>query len=216
MRDKRLARSPRAQRALADLTDRSLNFDPDELAAAGPHNGWHVDDYREELPAESSGEPEDGATFDVAQRLMSDYAFADPSIIRAVYDPASGLADRNMLLQARFGPLRFFLGCRVGAITDETRTVDGRKARVWVGATARWRATSSAARWTTRSGSGSTTARSSFASTSCRDGRTSATRSSGWASGSSAAASSDASHVARASGWPSSSSGCGRTSGRVH
>jgi uncharacterized protein (UPF0548 family) len=131
MRDKRLARSPRAQRALADLTDRSLNFDPDELAAAGPHNGWHVDDYRQELPAESSGEPEDGGTFDVAQRLMSDYTFADPSIIRAVYDPAGGLADRNMLLQARFGPLRFFLGCRVGAITDETRTVDGRKARVW-------------------------------------------------------------------------------------
>jgi uncharacterized protein (UPF0548 family) len=36
-----------------------------------------------------------------------------------------------MLLQARYGPLRIFLGCRVGAIVDETRAVDGRRARVW-------------------------------------------------------------------------------------
>jgi uncharacterized protein (UPF0548 family) len=62
---------------------------------------------------------------------MFDYAFADPAIVRAVFDPASGLANRNMLLQARFGPLRFFLGCRVGAIADEARMVDGRPARIW-------------------------------------------------------------------------------------
>jgi hypothetical protein len=36
-----------------------------------------------------------------------------------------------MLLQVRFGPLRFFFGCRVSTITDETRTVDGREVRVW-------------------------------------------------------------------------------------
>ena len=62
---------------------------------------------------------------------MADYAFADPAIVRAVYDPASDLADRNMLLQARFGPLRLYFGCRVGTITDETRVVNGREARVW-------------------------------------------------------------------------------------
>lgn len=62
---------------------------------------------------------------------MGDYAFADPAIVRAIFDPASELANRNMLLQARFGPLRFFLGCRVGAVVDETRTVQGRAVRVW-------------------------------------------------------------------------------------
>lgn len=36
-----------------------------------------------------------------------------------------------MLLEAHFGPLRFLLGCRVGAIADEARTVDGRAVRVW-------------------------------------------------------------------------------------
>lgn len=131
MLDKRLAATPRAQRALAELAGRPLNFDPAELEAAGPQTGWHVDDYRQALPAEALGEPVSGGSFEIAQRLMRDYAFADPAIIRAVFDPASGLANRNMLLQAHFGPLRFLLGCRVGTVADETRTVDGRPVRIW-------------------------------------------------------------------------------------
>ena len=131
MLDERLAATPRAQRALADLAGRRLNFDPAELEGAGPHNGWHVDDYRAPLPSEPPGEPLAGASFEIARQLMCDYAFADPKIVRAVFDPAHGLADRNMLLQVRFGPLRLFAGCRVGTIVDETRTVEGRAVRVW-------------------------------------------------------------------------------------
>ncbi|MGH2942827.1 MAG: DUF1990 family protein, partial [Solirubrobacteraceae bacterium] len=131
MLDERLAATPRAQRMLAALAGRSLNFDPAEIAGAVPETGWHVDDYDQPLPAEPPGEPVAGASFEIARRLMSDYAFADPAIVRAVFDPAGELADRNMLLQVRFGPLRFLLGCRVGAIADETRTVGGRAVRVW-------------------------------------------------------------------------------------
>ncbi len=131
MLDERLAASPRARRALAELAGRPLNFDPDDLADASAQTGWQLDDYRRPLPAEPPGEPVPGGSFQIAQRLMSDYAFADPAIVRAVYDPAAGLANRNMLLQVRYGPLRFFFGCRVGAITDETRTIDGRAVRVW-------------------------------------------------------------------------------------
>jgi len=129
--DKGLAAKARAQRALAELAGRPLNFDPATLTSAGRQTGWHVDDYRQPLPAEAPGEPAPGGSFETAQQLMCDYAFADPAIVRAVFDPAVGLAHRNMLLQARFGPLRFFLGCRVGAITDELRTVAGRSVRVW-------------------------------------------------------------------------------------
>jgi len=129
--DRELAATPRAQRALAELVDRPLNFDPAALESAGRQTGWQVDDYRQPLPAEPPGEPVRGGSFENAQRLMCDYAFADPAIVRAAFDPASGLANRNMLLQARFGPLRFFLGCRVGAITDETRAVAGRAVRIW-------------------------------------------------------------------------------------
>jgi uncharacterized protein (UPF0548 family) len=131
MLHEKLAATPRARRALADLTRRSLNFDPDEVAAARPGSGWNIDDYRQPLAPEPPGEPVEHGSFAIAQQLMSDYAFADPKVVRAVYDPAQGLANRNMLLQVRFGPLRFFFGCRVGAITDETRTVDGRPVRIW-------------------------------------------------------------------------------------
>jgi uncharacterized protein (UPF0548 family) len=131
MLDERLAATPRAQRALTALAGRSLNFDPAQLAGAGPQTGWRVDDYCRPLPAEPPGEPVAGASFEAARRLMSEYAFADPAIVRAVFDPASALSNRNMLLQVRFGPLRFLVGCRVGAIVDEARTVDGRAVRIW-------------------------------------------------------------------------------------
>jgi len=129
--DRALAATPRAQRALAQLAGRPLNFDPAALDGAGPNTGWHVDDYRQPLPAERPGEPARGASFEIARQLMRDYAFADPAIVRAVFDPASELANRNMLLEVRFGLLRFLLGCRIGAIVDETRTVDGRTVRIW-------------------------------------------------------------------------------------
>ncbi len=127
----RPAASARARRALAELAGRPLNFDPAELEGAGPQSGWHVDDYRRALPREPPGDPLPGGSFETARRLMSDYAFADPAIVRAVFDPGGGLANRNMLLEARFGPLRFLLGCRVGAVADETRLVEGRAVRVW-------------------------------------------------------------------------------------
>jgi uncharacterized protein (UPF0548 family) len=129
--DERLAATPRAQRALAALAARPLNAGPGELAAASPQTGWHVDDYRRPLAPEPPGEPLAAGSFAIARRLMTDYAFADPAIVRAVFDPAGGLANRNMLLQVRFGPLRFLVGCRVGAITDETRSAGGRAVRVW-------------------------------------------------------------------------------------
>jgi uncharacterized protein (UPF0548 family) len=129
--DEGLAATPRAQRALAELAGRPLNFDPAELHDASPRTGWHIDDYCQPLPAEAPGPPVAGASFERARALMRDYAFADPAVVRAVYDPAAGLANRNMLLQVRFGPLRLFFGCRVGSITDEARTVDGRPVHVW-------------------------------------------------------------------------------------
>ena len=131
MLDERLAADPRARRALAELAGRQLNFDPVELATAGRGSGWHVDDYRQPLPGEAAGSPVPGGSFERARELMRDYAFADPAIVRAVFDPAGPLAARNMLLQARVGPLRLFLGCRVGPVVDETRTIDGRAVAIW-------------------------------------------------------------------------------------
>lgn len=67
----------------------------------------------------------------MARRLMRGYEFADPSIVRAVYDPAHGLEGRDMVLELRFRALRFYAGVRVASVYEETRRVRGREGRVW-------------------------------------------------------------------------------------
>ena len=63
--------------------------------------------------------------------VLREYGFADPSLIRAVYDPTQPLEDRDMLLEGRFMGLSFMLGVRVVATVDETTELEGRPARVW-------------------------------------------------------------------------------------
>ena len=106
-----------------------VNFDPaGEHSAAG---GWNVDDLCQSLPPEPPGEPVEGGSWEIARRLMRGYEFADPSIVRAMYDPEEPLEDRTMLLQLRFYGLRFRAGVRVSSVYDEQRTEKGRAARVW-------------------------------------------------------------------------------------
>ncbi len=118
------------QRRLARLRDLPLNYDPE-----APHpaeDGWRVDDYCQPLPAEPPGEPVAGGPFQVAQRLLRDYKVADPKLVRVTYDHAAPLEHRDMLLELRFhGLFSVFAGCRVGTVTDEARTEDGRPVRVW-------------------------------------------------------------------------------------
>jgi uncharacterized protein (UPF0548 family) len=122
---------PSSRRALDALHDRALNFDPEDAARRSAENGWKVDDYRQPLPDEPPGEPVDGGSWEVARRLMRDYEFADPGIVRAVYHPEQPLAGREMLLVIRFLGLRFRVGVRVAAVRDETCDVDSRRVRIW-------------------------------------------------------------------------------------
>ena len=118
--------NPEVRRVLDELHDKGLNFD------LGNRDGdWLSDDYCQPLPPEPPGPPVPGGSWEVAQRLMRNYEFADPSIVRAVYHPDRPLEDRDMLLEVRFYGLRFRFGVRVGGVVDETLDVDGRKVRVW-------------------------------------------------------------------------------------
>jgi uncharacterized protein (UPF0548 family) len=128
---RRARRSDRLSRALAALADKGLNFDPDQADHFTGENGWQVDDYAQPLPPEPPGPPAPGGSFEVAQRLMRDYAFADPAIIRAIYAEDSPFERRDMLLVGRFWGLRFHLGVRVGGLVDEERATGGRPLRRW-------------------------------------------------------------------------------------
>jgi uncharacterized membrane protein/uncharacterized protein (UPF0548 family) len=120
-----------ARRALDELHDKGLNFDLERRGEFTPENGWHVDDYCQLLPSEPPGRPLPDGSWQVARRLIGDYAFADPSIIRAVYYPDRPLEQRDMLLEGRILGLRFYFGCRVGGVNDQVRVVDARQVQVW-------------------------------------------------------------------------------------
>ena len=124
-------RSDRARRALEALAGKDYNFDPDKAEHFTTASGWHVDDYAQSLPPEPPGPPTPGGSFEVAQQLMRDYAFADPAIVRAIYAEDSPFETRDMLLEGRFYGLRFHFGVRVGGLVDEQLGVDSRPVRRW-------------------------------------------------------------------------------------
>jgi uncharacterized protein (UPF0548 family) len=120
---------PSVAARLAALRDLPVNYDPD--APHPPDQGWRYDDYCQPLPAEPPGPPLEGGSFGIAQELLREYGIADPRIVRAHYDHDAPLEGRDMLLELRFLVFRIYVGCRVGQVTDETRTVDGRRVHVW-------------------------------------------------------------------------------------
>jgi uncharacterized protein (UPF0548 family) len=117
---------------LAELAKKPLNFDLASLADASPTTGWTITELCQCLPAEPPGMPVEHGSFQIAQRLMSGYEFADPSIVQAYYDPAVPLEQRDMLLKLRaFGVAHVFVGVRVGEVFERTEEIGGRRARIW-------------------------------------------------------------------------------------
>jgi uncharacterized protein (UPF0548 family) len=130
--DPRLPDSPSVGRRLAALADKPLNFDLAALRDAGPSGGWEVTDLRQRLPDEPPGPPVDDGSWQIARRLMRGYEFADPSIVRAYYDPRLPPERRDMLLKLKaLGVVHLFAGVRVGDVYHETRELEGELVVVW-------------------------------------------------------------------------------------
>jgi len=130
VREQRLYDSDTA-RALTSLADRDINYAP--MAGRSPTRdaGWHVDTVRHGLATEAPGSPVEGGPWELACRLVHDYQFAEPGIIRALYHGEQQLLGRNMLLEGRFFGLRFDMGVRVTSVIDETRGAGDTAQRVW-------------------------------------------------------------------------------------
>ena len=127
----RLGRPRNLYRALAELRGREINFDVSRRAEYTPENGWHADDVRRALPPEPPGAPTPGGSWETARAIARDYDFADPSIVRGVFDREEPLELRTMLLILHFYRLRIYVGVRVGDVYDEERRLDGRRGRVF-------------------------------------------------------------------------------------
>ena len=131
MKLERLLGHPDEPRTVDDLRDRGYNFDPARLADLVAAQGWHHDNRSQALPREPPGEPVAGGSFERAVALMRDYAFAEGSAVRAIFQADAPLEGRDMLLIGRFVGLDFRLGVRVNHVVDARRDEDGRAVRVW-------------------------------------------------------------------------------------
>jgi uncharacterized protein (UPF0548 family) len=121
---------PATRRRLAALSGRPLNFDPRMLEHPGPE--WQLTDICQRLAGEPPGMPQPNGSWEIARRLMSGYEFADPSIVRAYYDPHRPLAGRDMLLELQsLRVLRLYVGVRVNDVYEHSRVTGGREAHVW-------------------------------------------------------------------------------------
>jgi uncharacterized protein (UPF0548 family) len=130
--DPRLPDSPRVARRLAALAGKPLNFDLATLHDASASDRWDVTDLCQRLPDEPPGPPVEAGSWQIARRLMRGYEFADPSIVRAYYDPQVPLERRDMLLKLQaLGFAHLFAGVRVGDVYRETRELEGRLVDVW-------------------------------------------------------------------------------------
>jgi uncharacterized protein (UPF0548 family) len=109
--------------ALAELRNREINYDPNEVRPPD----WNFDVHRSLVGRERAGPPVPGGVWETARGLVRDYEFTPPELIRAVYHRHDPLLGRTLLLEGRFSGLRFYMGVRITALIDETRQQE----KVW-------------------------------------------------------------------------------------
>jgi uncharacterized protein (UPF0548 family) len=80
---------------------------------------WDVHRSRSSLGGAPPGPPSQGGPFALGRSALHDYAFSDPAIVEAHFDPAVPLPDRRMLLELKPLALRYLCGVAVGAVRDE-------------------------------------------------------------------------------------------------
>ncbi|MFE2991050.1 DUF1990 family protein [Streptomyces sp. NPDC059262] len=134
LRERRLHTARAAARLRAmEAYDVNYHLAPGPAGEENPRrqDNWHLDTVRCPLPSENPGSPDLGGAWEIACRLVHDYQFADPRILRALYAREGRLLGRNMLLEGRFCGLRFDMPVRVTSVVDETRGTGQEAQRVW-------------------------------------------------------------------------------------
>lgn len=118
---------------LAAYARAPVNYDYQHQADYSPATGWRLDHYATALPAEAPGPPGPAGSFAAAQRVLWHYAFPPPSLLVGYFDPAQPLAERVMLLRARFLGFTFHFGVRIVDVVDATQPAAGGLGaeRVW-------------------------------------------------------------------------------------
>ncbi|MBC6988106.1 DUF1990 domain-containing protein [Hymenobacter sp. BT491] len=107
------------------------NFDPERSHEYTAANGWRIDDYETDLPAEAPGPPVPGGSWEAAREVLRNYTFPPPDLITGIFPPDSPLDNRTMVLRGRFLIFTFWFGVRISGLTDEVRTTPDGQEQVW-------------------------------------------------------------------------------------
>lgn len=112
------------------LRELDYNYDEKVYHASKDKKGWRLDHYESSLVIEPPGEP--GPAFAAVKKAILLYQFADPRLIRAVFDADAELAGRNMLLLAKFAGFHFEFGVRVTQVLDmRHKNGAGHEEQIW-------------------------------------------------------------------------------------
>lgn len=106
-----------------DLEVLAPNVSAAELA--DPGEGWHVDDVARVVGVGPAGPPPTDGLHARAAAALVGYSMADPGIVRGVWPAGRPLEGRRMVLEGRFGPLRFPMPVVVDSVFSGRHLLDG-------------------------------------------------------------------------------------------
>jgi uncharacterized membrane protein/uncharacterized protein (UPF0548 family) len=104
---------------LVALADLHHTVPPAPLEQLDVDQGWRVEHSEAVVGREHSGPPAPDGLFERAKQALDTYAFSDPTIVEAHFDPAQPLLGRRMLLELKVLGLRYLCGVRVVDVKDE-------------------------------------------------------------------------------------------------
>ena len=104
---------------LARLPELPPSAPPVPLEAMRPEDGWRVERSEACIAREPPGAPRAGGAFARARQAVAAYAFSDPAIVEAHFDPCAPLRGRRMLLELKVLGLHYLCGVVVTDVRDE-------------------------------------------------------------------------------------------------
>ncbi len=118
-RELTLPMTRRQREVLDSLRGRSFNYDAARADQINAEHGWTFETAETVLPAEPPGPPAARGAFAVAREVLESCTFVDPAVIRAIFDPATPLLGRDLLLLVKPAPfVRLQFAARVVRVID--------------------------------------------------------------------------------------------------
>lgn len=105
---------------LAALAELPPSVPPVPLEQLDVEQGWRVERSEAVVGREPPGPPVADGLFERAKQALDAYAFSDPTIVEAHFDPTVPLLGRRMLLELKVLGLHYLCGVQVVDIEDES------------------------------------------------------------------------------------------------